>query len=125
MTNHFVKTCQASTLIITLNRPEKRNALTREMVSGLCCELDGAMTDESITGVVITGSGSAFCAGMDLSILEQTEHDPESVHGFMAELHDLYVNILQTEKTGDCCSKRAGCCGGRGLGDCVRYDYCF
>ncbi len=115
MTNHFVKTCQAGTLVLTLNRPEKRNALTREMVNGLRGELDRAMTDESVTSVVITGAGSAFCAGMDLNFLSQAKHDPELVHEFMSQLYDLYENILQAEKPVIAAVNGPAVAGGAGL----------
>ncbi len=51
---------------ITLDRPERRNALSDELVAGLRARLDEAMDDESVRAVVLTGSGSAFCAGADL-----------------------------------------------------------
>jgi enoyl-CoA hydratase/carnithine racemase len=54
-------------LAITLSRPEARNALTAEMVAGLGAALEGAATDESVVAVVLTGTGTAFCAGADLA----------------------------------------------------------
>jgi len=54
-------------LTITLSRPEARNALTEEMVTGLRAALEGAAIDDAVLGVVVTGTGSAFCAGADLT----------------------------------------------------------
>ncbi len=52
---------------ITLNRPERLNALTLEMGSALLAALDAAEIDESCRAVLLTGSGRGFCAGQDLS----------------------------------------------------------
>ena len=50
---------------ITLNRPEKRNALSIELRSRLADALAAAGGDPAVAVVVLTGAGSAFCAGMD------------------------------------------------------------
>ena len=54
-------------LIITLNRPEKLNALTPQLLSELKNELDKAATNEAISVVVIKATGRAFCVGYDLN----------------------------------------------------------
>ena len=51
---------------ITLNRPEKMNAMTRETFHEIIRALDDAEQDDNIRVVVITGKGKAFCAGVDL-----------------------------------------------------------
>ena len=51
---------------ITLNRPERRNALSEEIVQGLRTHLATAIADEGVRFIVVTGAGSAFCAGADL-----------------------------------------------------------
>ncbi len=53
--------------VLTLNRPESRNALNPELIGALSDALRSATADEGVRAVVITGSGEkAFCAGMDL-----------------------------------------------------------
>ncbi|HET7252004.1 MAG TPA: enoyl-CoA hydratase/isomerase family protein [Gemmatimonadales bacterium] len=54
---------------ITLNRPEKLNALTRPLCDELIAALRATSTDRNVRAVVITGAGRAFCAGADLTIL--------------------------------------------------------
>lgn len=54
------------TLLLTLNRPAKRNAISREMVDLWSAALARARTDDAVRNVVVTGSGTAFCAGGDL-----------------------------------------------------------
>ncbi len=56
---------------ITLNRPEKRNALNDEVVSELTAALHAASQDDAIRVVVVTGAGKDFCSGADLSALQK------------------------------------------------------
>jgi len=56
---------------ITLNRPEKRNALNAEMIGGLREMLDRSAADPEIRVVLITGAGKDFCAGLDLLALDR------------------------------------------------------
>ena len=53
--------------ILTMNRPEKRNALNSELTQGLLDALRKADLDESVGAMVLTGAGQGFCAGADLS----------------------------------------------------------
>lgn len=52
--------------LLTMNRPEARNALSRDLIRALYTELDRADDDESVRAVVLTGTDPAFCAGVDL-----------------------------------------------------------
>jgi methylglutaconyl-CoA hydratase len=58
---------------ITLNRPEKRNALSYEMVSEIKIAFMNAEADKECKVIVIKGSGEAFCAGADLAYLQQLQ----------------------------------------------------
>jgi len=53
--------------VITLNRPEKRNALSGEMIAGLGAAYAACDADNDVRVVVLTGAGTAFCSGADLS----------------------------------------------------------
>ena len=55
-------------LILTLNRPQALNAFTVEMANELVAAFNQASEDDEVGAVVVTGSGRAFCAGMDLSV---------------------------------------------------------
>lgn len=59
---------------ITLNRPEKRNALDVEMIAGIRRALAERAIDEAVRVVLISGAGSDFCAGADLAAIEQLSH---------------------------------------------------
>lgn len=64
-----------ATTRLTLNRPERRNALSPELVEALLAAMDGAAGDGTRL-LVLTGSGKAFCAGFDFTgIEEQSDAD--------------------------------------------------
>lgn len=56
---------------ITLNRPEKRNALNDALIAGLKDALSQANEDAAVRAVVVTGAGSDFCSGADLASLQE------------------------------------------------------
>ena len=64
--------------MLTLNRPDKRNALNTALTQALLDALRAADGDEAIGCVVLTGAGQGFCAGADLS--EFKELTPEKQH---------------------------------------------
>ncbi|GAB6096280.1 enoyl-CoA hydratase [Desulfatiferula olefinivorans] len=55
--------------LITLNRPERRNALNQALLAQLYDALDTVAADPDIVAAVITGQGTAFCSGIDLACL--------------------------------------------------------
>ena len=62
---------QKGVVTLTLNRPHKRNPISeREMVDGLVDALGGAQADVGVRVVILTGAGSAFSSGGDLSAME-------------------------------------------------------
>ena len=70
---------------IRLNRPEKKNALSQALAWGVVEAVDAAAVDDNVWVVAITGSGDAFCAGLDLS-----GSDPYSPYPAMtAQLDDI------------------------------------
>lgn len=56
----------AHTAIVTLNRAEKRNALSIELMESLCIELESLESDPDCRVVILCGAGPVFCAGLDL-----------------------------------------------------------
>jgi enoyl-CoA hydratase len=55
--------------LITLNRPERRNALNQALLSQLYDALDRVRDEDAVTAAIITGQGKAFCSGIDLACL--------------------------------------------------------
>ncbi|MER7108494.1 crotonase/enoyl-CoA hydratase family protein [Streptomyces sp. NPDC000229] len=68
-TQHLTVRRQGATLVLTLNRPEAKNALSLPMLVGLYDGWTEADEDDAIRSIVLTGAGGAFCAGMDLKAL--------------------------------------------------------
>ena len=62
---------------ITLNRPEKKNALSIALRDEVSDALDALAKDEAVKVVVITGAGDVFSAGFDLGEFQQAAGDPE------------------------------------------------
>ncbi len=77
---------------LTLNRPEKRNALSVEVMKALQTHLAVLAKDENIRVVVIRGNGAAFCAGHDLTEMAGSQYD---VHHFR-RLFSLCAQMMLT-----------------------------
>jgi methylglutaconyl-CoA hydratase len=58
---------------ITLNRPDKRNALDEQLIAGIRQALLQSSQDESVRMVTVTGAGQDFCAGADLAALQRIQ----------------------------------------------------
>ncbi|MBN2238770.1 MAG: enoyl-CoA hydratase/isomerase family protein [Dehalococcoidales bacterium] len=59
--------------VITMNRPEKRNALSPGLFSGIFSSVEDAANDEDIKVIIITGKGEAFCSGADVKAMAAGE----------------------------------------------------
>jgi enoyl-CoA hydratase/carnithine racemase len=88
------------TLVVRLNRPEKMNAISRDMYAGLAARLNEAAEDESIRCVVITSEGEHFTAGNDIRDFMSnppTEQD-SSVAKFLGSLLEFPKPLLAAVK---------------------------
>jgi enoyl-CoA hydratase len=72
--------------IITMNRPDKRNALNQALTQQLLDGLRAADADDGVHSIVLTGAGPAFCAGADLSEFEDLTPDKAHLVDARAEL---------------------------------------
>jgi len=66
----ILSTVDGATAVITFNRPERMNALTKVLEAQLRDAIERAGRDPGIRAIVLTGAGRAFCAGMDMDELE-------------------------------------------------------
>ena len=69
MSNSVLYEIDGRTALITLNRPDRRNAINQELLVGLYNALDDVRTNDAIRVVIITGAGKSFCSGIDLKTL--------------------------------------------------------
>ena len=69
-------------LVLTMNRPEVRNAIDREMAQAVSDALDTFETDPTLVAAVLTGAGGTFCSGMDLKAFLNGEKPSVGVRGF-------------------------------------------
>ncbi len=85
---------------IRLNRPDKLNALTYSMLRALREAVDASSADPRVVGIVITGEGRGFCAGLDASVLAETSAAGSSAKPPVAagELPGLVSYLLQVPK---------------------------
>lgn len=81
---------------ITLNRPEKKNALNDELIAEIRRGLKKASDDETVRAIVISGAGKDFCSGADLSALQKIAQASMSDNADDARaLLDLFLQIRQ------------------------------
>jgi methylglutaconyl-CoA hydratase len=83
---------------ITLNRPEKRNAITAEMMAALHEALQRAEDDSTVRVLLIRGAGKDFCAGLDLSEVLQSAVDAPSSLASARRLGHLYIAMRRHPK---------------------------
>jgi len=83
--------------VLTLNRPERRNAIDPALRDALAAALDAAATDPAVRGIVLTGAGGAFCAGGDLDRFDDL-HDARAYRHASHRLTDLIESIERLEK---------------------------
>jgi 2-(1,2-epoxy-1,2-dihydrophenyl)acetyl-CoA isomerase len=88
-----------ATRIVTINRPEARNALTRGVIAGVTRAMHEASADVAVRCVVLTGAGGHFCSGADLR--QNIMEDPqmmEHLDGYMDEFHGLVKSVFRCDK---------------------------
>lgn len=80
------------TLLVTLNRPEARNALTRGVLEAVTAALVAADQDDGVRCVVLTGAGGHFCAGADL---RQTIMEDPDLYAHLEDHIDRFHRMLR------------------------------
>jgi enoyl-CoA hydratase len=96
-------------VLLRLQRPEKRNALSLQMIEQLTRELRRADTDVDCRGVVLAGAGSSFSAGVDLH--EFADASAESASRLITALRELCATVRQLSKP-VACAVQGHCLGG-------------
>jgi methylglutaconyl-CoA hydratase len=110
--------------IITLNRPEKRNALSPELITGLKEAFHRAETDNGVKIVILKANGDSFCAGADLAYLQKLQHfSYEENLTDSLQLKELFLQIYSFKKMVIAQVQGYAVAGGCGLATVC--DICF
>jgi enoyl-CoA hydratase len=81
--------------VVTLNRPEKLNAINKAMIAQLGSALDAAEDDASVRAIVVAGAGRAFSAGFDLDMEVEGETGRPDPEGVRRALHNDFQIIMR------------------------------
>src|SRR6478609_1817496 len=97
-------------IVLTLNRPERRNALTIELMRELAAEIEKAAADPATRIVILRGAGKAFCTGLDLQ--EAAVKDP---HATAEAAAHLFLVLAETRLVTMAIVHGAAVAGGAGI----------
>jgi enoyl-CoA hydratase len=75
---------------LTLNNPDERNTLTAPMVTEIVAAMDAYEADESVGAIVVTGAGSAFCAGANLGNLQSATRES------LANVYEGFLRVARS-----------------------------
>ncbi|HJY55195.1 MAG TPA: enoyl-CoA hydratase/isomerase family protein [Streptosporangiaceae bacterium] len=93
-----VRQASPGVALVTLNLPKVRNAMTTELTSAWVTAMDNIAGDRSLRVVVVTGAGSAFCSGADLSWLDQRnlrDNTPDRLRDKMLPFYRAWLTPLE------------------------------
>lgn len=107
----LVESLEPGVSIVTLNRPERRNALSIALMRELCEAIQSLAADPRERVVILRGAGSAFCAGLDL----QEAADPKSIDTSADCVKRLLSTIRETSLITLCAAHGGAIAGGAGV----------
>jgi enoyl-CoA hydratase/carnithine racemase len=93
MYQHFLMDTDGKIVVITLNRPEKRNPINEEMLSEFEQIVMALRDDPSSRAVILTGTGNSFCAGADLSMVKGVT-DPAERQRLFAQARNRRARLI-------------------------------
>jgi enoyl-CoA hydratase/carnithine racemase len=105
---------------LTIDRPEKRNALTREMWLDLTVLMERACAEPEVRAIVISGSGADFSAGADISEFDTVRRDAETARAYEAANSAAFAAIR--DATVPTIASIRGICFGGGFGIAAACD---
>ncbi len=115
---------QDKVAIITLNRPERMNAITPTLAGELKDAMADAERDPAIAAIVVTGAGKSFCPGMDMGVLqaaaERKKGEPAPASAIDINHHSLFGFMLKMRKP--IIGALNGNCVGMGLSMALHFD---
>jgi methylglutaconyl-CoA hydratase len=97
--------------VVTLNRPERRNALTLELLTELCSVVNAAAEHAEQRVLILRGAGAAFCTGLDL----KQAADTTKAHATAEMVANILIAISQTRLVTIAAIHGAAVAGGAGI----------
>ena len=123
MTSSLKSTSEGQTLILTISNPEFKNALSPEIYAAGVEALNAAETNPEIRSVIITGEGTAFCAGGNLQRLLANRQQPKDVQAQSIDgLHNWIDSIRTYPKP--IIAAVEGAAAGAGFSLALACDFC-
>jgi enoyl-CoA hydratase len=92
---HLDTALDGHTLVVTMNRPEAKNALSPEMLVGMADAWDRADSDGGIRCVVLTGAGGVFCAGADLKAMNDAQNTSDAAQRMRSDAGLAWKALLR------------------------------
>ena len=116
MTTELIEARDGGVLTLTLNRPERLNALTPGMTDALLAALRRAAIDPAVRAVVLTGAGRGFCAGGDVKAMADSDGPPATLEARTHQLREhMECSRLLREMPKPTLAVVRGACAGAGL----------
>ncbi len=118
MSEHVRLEIAAGVARLTLDRPDKRNALRREIIQALLDAVQNVANDESVRVLVLQGTGKVFCAGMDLGQMQERATSENSAEEWKQDsqvLCDLLTAMVKLPIPTIACLQGPALAGGVGL----------
>ena len=110
---------------ITLNRPEKRNALNEELIKELSETLSQAEQDAAVKAIILKANGNTFCSGADLDQLKAMQNNSyEENLADSTRLKDLFLKIYTLKKIVIAQVEGYALAGGCGLATVCDFTFC-
>lgn len=88
---------ESNVALITMNRPQRRNALNVQLNADLLAAFQEAAADEAVRAVVLTGAGKGFCAGADLTAVS-TIPSPDNLYQRIIDSYQPLMGLITTLK---------------------------
>src|SRR5499425_3036474 len=107
----LVETQSPQVTVLTLNRPERRNALTLELLTELCAAINVASGQREQRVLILRGSGAAFCTGLDL----KEAADQTKAHATAEMVAKTLIAIAETRLVTIAAVHGAAVAGGAGI----------
>lgn len=95
---HLETALDGHVLIVTLNRPEAKNALSPEMIVGLADAWDRVDSDPDIRCAVLTGAGGVFCAGADLKAMNDAQNTSDAAQRMRSDSGLAWKALLRSHR---------------------------